>query len=236
MNKEADRRSEEIFRLLERMLNHTRKRNDNASLVATLRDRYASGFAFLSSNAHLMECCGVHRHDALLFSRTLDLARQIDRDSFVKSPQLGRLALASEYLRANSFGLKVERFYMLCLDAKGRLMERVFLQEGTLDGMLFNLRGLLAEVVRVSPCAIVLSHNHPGCTLRPSNEDINCTCAAIRALTAVGIPLLDHIIVAGKQAVSMRENGFIPAVQWLQQAPENQLLRCWLDGQASSKK
>lgn len=217
-----------VFQLVEDMLTHTRKRNDNAALAATLKDRYGSAYAFFRSNAHQMETCGLHRHDALLFSRVFDLARHVERAKFVKHPQLGRLPLASEYLLATFFQLQLERFYMLCLDSRGRLKECVFLQEGTNDGALFSLRLLLREIMRVQPHAVVLSHNHPRGTLRPSQDDINCTQDAMQALSAVGVPLLDHIIIARKQAVSLRDNGFIPAVQWRRQAPENKLLNNWL--------
>ena len=82
--------------------------------------------------------------------------------------------------------------------------------------------------MRVHPAAIVISHNHPGNTLRPSQEDIDCTHELLHALDAVGIPLLDHIIIAGRSAVSMRENGFVPTALWMKQKPQSALLRDWL--------
>ena len=89
-------------------------------------------------------------------------------------------------------------------------MECVCLQEGTQDGALFSLKHVRAELMRVHPAAIVISHNHPGNTLRPSQEDIDCTLSLLHALSAVGIPLLDHVIVAGQSTLSMRENGYVP--------------------------
>ena len=88
---------------------------------------------------------------------------------------------------------------------------------------------MLAELVRVNPCAVILSHNHPGRTLRPSQADVDCTMEALRALTAVGVPLLDHVIIAGDRAVSLRANGYIPAGLWLAQNPQHRQLRLWLE-------
>ena len=101
-------------------------------------------------------------------------------------------------------------------------------QEGTLDGALFSLKHVLSELMRVHPAAIVISHNHPGNTLRPSQADVDCTRELLRALDAVEIPLLDHVIIAGRSAVSMRENGFVPTALWMKQKPQSALLRDWL--------
>ena len=145
-----------------------------------------------------------------------------------RRPVLGRLCDASAYLASCFHGLQVERFCLFCLDARGRLKEQVLLQTGTADTALFDLRGLLAEAVRTRADAVLVSHNHPGLTPRPSEDDIRSTEDAIRALTAVGIPLLDHVVVSGHQAVSMRDNGFIPTSLWLNQHPNHPLLVNWL--------
>ncbi|MBQ8507725.1 MAG: JAB domain-containing protein [Clostridia bacterium] len=228
MSTESGLRRERLFHAVETMLRHSRPKRDNDALMASLRSHFDSPIAMLNATPYMLEKCGMHPHDALLFSKMPELIRASRRGSFVKHPQLGRLPLAAEFLLDNAYALKVERFYMLCLDARGRMKECVFIQEGTESGTLFNLRKLLVEVVRVAPNAVVISHNHPRRTLRPSQDDIDCTRAAIRALAGLGVPLLDHVIIAGGHAVSMRDNGFIPAQVWLRQAPENKLLKNWL--------
>lgn len=206
------------------MLAHTRPNQDTAALMKTLRERFISADAMFSADPYLLEKCGMHPHDALLMSCMPSLARYTARLSFGKSYRLDRLKSAGDYLIANFHGFQEERFYVLHLDSRGRLITSTLLQEGMSDCSLFNLKKLLSDVIRVSPKAVIISHNHPGGTLRPSQEDISCTMDALRALTVVGVPLLDHIIIAGKDAVSLRENGFIPAVHWLNQAPDNRLL------------
>ena len=224
----AGKRSERAYAAVEAMLKHARRRQDNDALMENLK-RHFGGPSYLVGAAPVMlEKYGMHPHDALLFSKFPELIRCTRLNSFVKHPQLGRLPLAAEYLLARAYGLNVERFFMLCLDARGRMKECVLVQEGTDSGALFNLRRLMAEVLRISPNAVVFAHNHPRRTLRPSQDDIACTLDGIRALASVDVPLLDHVILAGNQAESMRDNGFIPAGVWLRQAPENKLLKNWL--------
>ena len=228
MKSSARQRSDRAFDAIGELLAHMHSRQDVRALTDGLRESYGSADALFAVSPHMLERAGLHAHDALLLSRLPELNRHMALARFGEHPRLNRLAAASDYLIANFHGLRVERFYMLCLDVRGRLMERVFLQEGTLDGALFSLKHVLAELMRVHPAAIVISHNHPGNTLRPSQEDIDCTHELLHALDAVGIPLLDHIIIAGKSAVSMRENGFVPTALWASQQPQTALLRNWL--------
>ena len=218
----------QAFRCIEQMLAHIHPRQDVKPIVETLRSRFGTVNAMFSADAHVLEKAGLHPHDALLISSIPSIVRFADRTGYDKKYRLDRIDPAGKYLVSNFQGYEVEYFYVLHLDSRGRLIESTQLQEGMEDCSLFNLKKLLSEVMRVSPKAVILSHNHPGCTLRPSQEDINCTNEAIRALSVIGIPMLDHIIVAGKQAVSLRENGFIPAARWLSQAPDHKMLQNFL--------
>ena len=228
MKSSARSRSDRAFDAIEGLLDCMHPREDAHARMEQLKSHYASADALFAVAPHMLERAELRPNDALLLSKLPELNRHIALSRFGAHPRLNRLSLASDYLVANFHGLKVERFYLLCLDIRGRLMERVFLQEGTLDGALFCLKHVLAELMRVHPAAALISHNHPGNTLRPSQEDIDCTLDLLRALDAVGIPLLDHIIVAGQSAVSMRENGFVPTALWARQQPQSALLRNWL--------
>ena len=58
--------------------------------------------------------------------------------------------------------------------------------------------------------AVILAHNHPSGIALPSPDDNTTTLALWDALRAVGIPLIDHIIVADEDYVSLRDNGLLP--------------------------
>lgn len=213
---------------VEGLLAHLHPKEDAKAQVAMLRGHFVSAEALLRADVSMLERLGLKPMDALLLSHLTELSRCVQREQFEAHPKLARLAQAAPYLVALYHGLQVERFYLLCLDAQGRLRERIMMQEGTADGALFSQRRMLAEALRTDATALIISHNHPGLTLQPSDEDIACTREALHALTVVGIPLLDHVIIAGRRAMSLRQNGFIPPDQWLNQAPESRLLRNWL--------
>ena len=228
MKRAAKVRSERAFLSVEALLDHQHPKEDNAALVRTLKAHFGSADALLCANPHMLEELGVHPGDALLISRLPELTRMRRRVHVERYPQLGRLCEASKYLPGVFHGLQVERFCLFCLDARGKLREQVVIQEGTHNETLFDLRRILAEALRTRANAVILSHNHPGLTLRPSQNDINCTKEAILALMPLGIPLLDHVVVAGSEVSSIRKLGFVPASQWLNQYPGHPLLKNWL--------
>lgn len=236
MSAKANAQGDDAFRCVENMLSHIRPKQDTAAIMQTLRERFVSADALFSADAHVLEKAGLHPHDALLLSCMPSLTRYLRRASFDKRFQLCYLENAGKYLVANFYGYEVEHFFVLHLDARGRLIECTLLQEGMVDCSLFNLKKLLSDVVRLSSKAVIISHNHPGGTLRPSQEDIDCTLDALRALGVLGVPLLDHIIIAGSDAVSLRQNGFIPASVWAKQAPQNRMLQNYLSPPEENKR
>ena len=144
MKSSARQRSDRAFDAIGELLAHMHPRQDVHALTNGLRESYGSADALFAVSTHMLERAGLHAHDALLLSRLPELNRHMALSRFGEHSRLNRLALASDYLIANFHGLRVERFYMLCLDVRGRLMERVFLQEGTLDGALFSLKHVLS--------------------------------------------------------------------------------------------
>ena len=183
----------------------------------------------LVANRHIWEQLGLNSREALLMSSMVHITRRMQLDAYGKKPRLATLKDASPYISASFLGLQVERFYLYCLNQRGNLKERVFLHEGISNGTLVSLSKIMSEIVRIQPYAVIISHNHPGGTLRPSQDDINCTLEIMRMLSILGIPMLDHVIACQETPVSVRQLGFIPEAKWMQQSPDHRLLAHWLD-------
>lgn len=229
MNKEADSIHSLAFDAVVSMLGHIRKIEDAPALGEEIAFRFGSANAMFAADRYIWEQLNLHPNDALLLSRICEISRYADQAYYSRHPRLNTLQSALNYLVANFRSLQVERFYMLCLDKRGCLKEKVFLYDGTADCTLLNLHKMLREAVRISPEAVILSHNHPGGTMHPSPEDVSSTRSAMQALSAIGIPVLDHLIIAGNRGVSLRLNEVIPEGEWLAQQPGSRLLSSWLE-------
>lgn len=225
----ADKRQKRCLRAISDALEFVRRGKPAAGDTAELYERFLSPAGILEGNLNELADDILTESEAQLLRCIPDLTRYARRTQFGPHPRLDRLSKASEYLKSLFIGVAVEHFHLLCLDSSGLLIECIPLQEGTIDETPFYLSRVLQSVVTTNAAAVVLSHNHPGGTLHPSQADLDCTTNALGALFPLQVILLDHIIIAEQQAVSLRDHGYIRRDVWLGQAPESPLLRGWLD-------
>ncbi len=108
-----------------------------------------------------------------------------------------------EFFMSYYYGLKTEKVMVMLLDTACKMITAETVCEGDLDSATFNLRRLVEIVVRNKAAAIVLAHNHPGGIALPSKEDVDATIGIRNALAAMGIMLLDHVILTEDDYVSM---------------------------------
>ncbi len=99
----------------------------------------------------------------------------------------------------------VERFGVVLLDARHRLLSSRLISSGLLDASLAHPREVFREALLVSAAAVVAFHNHPSGDPTPSPDDIALTHRLRHAGSIVGIPLADHVILADQQYCSLKE-------------------------------
>ena len=102
-----------------------------------------------------------------------------------------------------------EVVYQLCLDAKGRMICCRKVSEGDVAGVGLNLRRIVENALRCNAVLVALAHNHPSGVALPSHEDEIATIQIRDALAAVDVHLVDHIIVADDDYVSLRHEGLL---------------------------
>lgn len=103
--------------------------------------------------------------------------------------------------------LEHEELWLLCLDVKNRLLAEVEVARGGALGCSLSPADVLRPAVRHGAAAIVIVHNHPSGDPTPSRDDMLMTRALGRACRVVGIPLLDHVVVARGGACSALGDG-----------------------------
>jgi len=101
----------------------------------------------------------------------------------------------------------VERFGIVLLDARHRLIRVQVLSSGSRDGSLVHPREVFREATLASASSIVLFHNHPSGDALPSATDIAITRRMLFAGHLMGIEVLDHLILADNRYSSMKQMG-----------------------------
>ncbi len=143
----------------------------------------------------------------------LSLIPQITRRYFhdrVDTPRRTSSEAVTEYLFPLMAGRPEEVFYVLCLDSQCRVLYPALIGEGTVKEAHVHPRHVVENALRHRAASVILAHNHPGGTAKPSNADHQLTAALVQTLGAIGIPVLDYIIVAVERAYSFARAGVLP--------------------------
>lgn len=102
-----------------------------------------------------------------------------------------------------------ERFGVLLLDTKYRLMRDFIISEGTLDTSLAHPREVFRAAVASGAACVIAFHNHPSGDPMPSPDDHALTLRLAKAGALIGVPLVDHLVLADGAYWSFREHGMV---------------------------
>jgi DNA repair protein RadC len=111
------------------------------------------------------------------------------------------------WARPRLLGLEHEEVWLLVLDGRNHLKSARRIAQGGLHGCALTAKDVLRPALRDGGSAIVLVHNHPSGDPQPSRQDVVMTEAVVRACEAVGLELMDHVIIADGGARSLFEEG-----------------------------
>lgn len=140
---------------------------------------------------------GIGRVKALQLITVMEIARRILAQSGDPSPTplIDSAEKAAEFFRSYVHGIVVEKFWVLCLTRRNRLIKCIELTSGTATNTLAHPREVFREAIKESAAAVLCAHNHPSGDPTPSSADIKMTRQLRDAAQAVDIPLLDHVIL-----------------------------------------
>ena len=194
---------------LELLLYYAIPRRDTNELAHRLLTHYGSLSALLQAPIEdLRRVEGVGESAAVLLKLVPAFVYKAQR-SAGQETVLNSTEKAGRYLLSCFAGERNEVIYQLCLDRKGKLLARKRLSEGGSAAAELNIRRLVENALLSSASAVILSHNHPSGIALPSREDYATTQQAQDALRTIGVELLDHIIVAEDDYVSLADSGIL---------------------------
>ncbi|HIU10721.1 MAG TPA: DNA repair protein RadC [Candidatus Avidehalobacter gallistercoris] len=209
--------------LLEVLLYFTLPRGDTNALAHQLLVRFGSLSRVLEAEYdELLEVPGVGENTAFLLSFLPTLFRRYQMDRNGKKRIFGSTRAFEQYVCDLFIGENREVLYLICLNAGMHVLNSVRLAEGDIGSVKISV----AEVVRAAKKQharnVVLAHNHPGGTLKASNEDFEVTRRCMRALSEAGINLVEHLLVSGDKTFSFAEHNYMYAIREEVQNPLKQ--------------
>ena len=172
---------------------------ENGSL-ATLASK---GVAELSRMKGIGPARGARVLAAFEIGRRVDAGREGD-DIKVNAPE-DVVRLYGPKLR----DLKKEVFKIVLLDSGNRIIRDVTVSEGSLNASIVHPREVFKPAVDHLAAGIILVHNHPSGEPSPSREDRRVTAQMVKASEVMGIPVLDHVVLAGNRFFSFAKEGLL---------------------------
>ena len=191
---------------LELLLYYAIPRRDTNPIAHALMERYGSLSAVLSAPPEdLKNVEGIGDSGAVLLRLVAQLCQKARLADAERETVLSSVDRVGAYLLDRFSGERNEVIYQLCLDRKGRLLACKRLGEGGVTSANLDLRKMMEHVIATGASAVILAHNHPSGVAEPSDEDWAANRQARAALKTIRVPLIDHIVVADGDFVSMRQ-------------------------------
>jgi DNA repair protein RadC len=163
----------------------------------------------LSTPGKLRQMKGLGPAKQAQLAAVLEVARRCLREDLRTGSALTSPGAVRDYLRMAIGDREHEVFVCLWLDAQHRVTACEELFRGTLTQTSVYPREIVKAALRANAAAVIFAHNHPSGAAQPSRADELLTRNLKDALALVEVKVLDHFIVAGRQALSFAERGLL---------------------------
>lgn len=197
------------YELLELILFLAIPRQDTKPIAKALIDRFG-GFAEAVSATpqELGQIKGVGEAAVVALKTVAAGAERLAREEASTAPVLTSFQAVIDYCRIAMARKATEQFRVLFLDKQNVLIRDEVQGEGTIDQTPAYPREVVRRALELGATAVVLVHNHPSGDPTPSRADVALTKQIAKAGEAVGVNVLDHVIVGRKGHVSLKAGNY----------------------------
>ncbi len=198
------------YELLELLLFYSVERVDVKPLAKALLREFGSIGGILAASREQLE-----KHEKLSERTTVHLkairetARRLAKEAFIDRPVVSSWNQLLDYCRVAMADEQTERFRILFLDRKNRIIRDEVQQTGTVDHTPLYPREVIKRTFELGASSLILVHNHPSGDPTPSPADIAVTRELSEIGAKLGITLHDHVIIAKGGFRSLKAMGLL---------------------------
>ncbi len=161
------------------------------------------------SLAQLRRRPGIGKARACLLAAAFEIGRRAGLAQLRNGEPLCSSGMVRDYCRSAMSHLQIEHCRMIMLDSQNRVIAEREVSRGTLYETPIYPREVARMALEHHAASIILVHNHPSGVALPSQADLYLTRTLAQALGLIDVILLDHLIVAGPQVISLAELGHL---------------------------
>lgn len=157
----------------------------------------------------LKDTYNLTKPQALTVLATFELSKRLAAQKALSTPYLDNCSKVAEYLIPLLRYENHEKFLVILLNTKNKVIRVEQVSESILNGCLAHPREVFVRAITAHAAHIIVAHNHPSGDIEPSEEDRLLTKRLKAAGNILGIPLLDHFIIGDGRYYSFKEAGEI---------------------------
>jgi len=161
------------------------------------------------SASDLMEFKGIGEAKAVTIVAALELGRRRRGAEALEKKKITSSNSVFELMQPIIGELPHEEFWIVYLNNSNKVLQKALLSKGGITGTLVDVRLVLKTALQLGAVGLILTHNHPSGTLKPSQADQQITQKLKKASESLDIKVLDHVIITEKAYFSFADEGLL---------------------------
>lgn len=199
------------YEILELLLTYTIVRKNCRGLARGLLLKYGDLYTILKQpGKELQKNKNITERTVVFFKLIFEIIENgLYKKIYNKKIELSSNTKLLNYLSCSLLKRDIEVFKVLFLNSQNELLKEEELFFGTLDRSTIYIRELIKKILNYNAKSIIIVHNHPAGSLKPSNADIFLTKKIKELFDKIEIQLLDHLIISERGYFSFLEGGIL---------------------------
>ncbi len=194
-------------KIIEMLLFYSIPRKDTNVTAHELLNRFGSIAGIIDAPVEqLVKVPGVSMNTAALIKLIMPIARRYLSDKSANVDKYTNIDDICRYLMGRYAGFNKEVFSVTSFSGSGRMLGFDILSTGSISEVNISTREVIETVLKRQAVCVIIAHNHPGGVAVPSKDDVDVTENIKSALNHISVRLLDHIVIAGDDYVSMAQS------------------------------
>jgi DNA repair protein RadC len=182
----------------------------NHLVLGRLAESFPGGRGLATATREQLRALGCSVAQSARVVNAFTLTRSVERpprSRHTRTPVAARTFILER--RPDILDLEVEVFLVIPLNARQRPLDLFQVGQGTLASVDVHPREVFTPLVRMRAHSAIVAHNHPSGDAEPSAADIELTNRLVEAGNLLGIPVLDHLVLARSEFTSQAASGFL---------------------------
>ena len=152
---------------------------------------------------------GIGEAKAISIITALELGRRRRLEEALEKPKISSSKSVFDVMQPIIGELQHEEFWIIFLNNANKIQLKTQMSKGGITGTLVDTRLIFKRALELAATGLILCHNHPSGTLKPSTSDINLTNKIKKGGDVLDIKVLDHIIITEKKYYSFADEGVL---------------------------